>query len=49
MFESLLDYSYSEVLHSEPQFHPALFTESAVSVFFFEPEGGSGTSLLASF
>lgn len=34
MFESLLDYSYSEVLHSEPQFHPALFTESAVSVFF---------------
>ncbi|KAK5967240.1 SWI/SNF nucleosome remodeling complex component, partial [Trichostrongylus colubriformis] len=29
MFESLLEYSYSEVLHSEPQYHPALFTESA--------------------
>ncbi|VDO24580.1 unnamed protein product [Haemonchus placei] len=29
MFENLLDYSYSEVLHSETQYHPALFTESA--------------------
>ncbi|EYC43788.1 hypothetical protein Y032_0481g2268 [Ancylostoma ceylanicum] len=29
MFENLLDYSYNEVLHSEAQYHPALFTESA--------------------
>uniref|UniRef100_A0A0N4YHG9 Actin n=1 Tax=Nippostrongylus brasiliensis TaxID=27835 RepID=A0A0N4YHG9_NIPBR len=29
MFENLIDYSYNEVLHSEAQYHPALFTESA--------------------
>ncbi|VDM57404.1 unnamed protein product [Angiostrongylus costaricensis] len=29
MFENLLDYSYSKILHSEAQYHPALFTESA--------------------
>ncbi|KJH40371.1 Actin [Dictyocaulus viviparus] len=29
MFENLLDHSYSEILHSEAQYHPALFTESA--------------------
>ncbi|KAK6034407.1 hypothetical protein COOONC_28089 [Cooperia oncophora] len=35
MFENLLDYSYNEVLHSETQYHPALFTESASFVRLF--------------
>ncbi|KAJ1357982.1 hypothetical protein KIN20_016268 [Parelaphostrongylus tenuis] len=29
IFENLLDYSYSKILHSDAQYHPALFTESA--------------------